>query len=410
MDSSTSVECREIADAVGGQQRLAAHTGSRAFERFTGPQIRKLYKQERQSYLSTGRVHLVSSFLASLLAGTQAPLDSGDASGMNLMDLATGSWWAPALEATAPDLGSRLPPIAPPWTVAGRLAPFWQSRCNLPDARVVLWSGDNPCSAIGTGVVHEGRAAVSLGTSDTIFGSLATPRVDPTGTGHLFGSATGDYLSLTCFTNGALARERIRDTFGLTWESFSRVLGDTPAGNQGRLLLPWFEPEITPFVATPGLRRYGLDPHDAAGHVRAVIEAQMMAIALHSRWMEVKVDTIYATGGAAANHAILQVMADVFGASVYQLETGQSAALGAALRAFHADSVAEGDHMSWEDVIAGFVEPIPATRRQPDAARHAMYQALIQVYAACEAHALGRGPDPAPLLAAFRERFPAPVS
>ena len=113
MDSSTTVECREIAAAVGGDEVLARHTGSRAFERFTGPQIRKFLKQERQSFLSTGRVHLVSSFLASLLTGQQAPIDPGDGAGMNLMDIATGTWWPPALDATAPDLASRLPPVAP---------------------------------------------------------------------------------------------------------------------------------------------------------------------------------------------------------------------------------------------------------------------------------------------------------
>ena len=35
-----------------------------------------------------------------------------------------------------------------------------------------------------------------------------------------------------------------------------------------------------------------------------------MAMALHSRRMAVEVDTIHATGGAAANRQIQQVMAD----------------------------------------------------------------------------------------------------
>jgi xylulokinase len=409
MDSSTSVECREIADAVGGQDVLARHTGSRAFERFTGPQIRRFSKTERQSYLSTGRVHLISSFLASLLAGQQAPLEPGDASGMNLMDLATRAWWPPAVGATAPDLAARLPEIAPSPTVIGRLAPFWQARCGLPAARLVVWSGDNPSSAIGTGLVRQGRVTVSLGTSDTIFGLVGTLRVDPTGTGHLFGAPTGEYLSLTCFRNGALARERIRDAYGLGWDGFSRVLRETPAGNGGRILLPWFEPEITPFVADAGVRRYGLDATDARGHVRGVVESQMMALALHSRWMEVHVDSIYATGGASANREVLQVMADVFGAGVDQLEIGNSAALGAALRAFHADRLADGEELTWDDVIAGFVEPMASSRVEPDPARHALYGALMEVHAACEAHALGRGPDPAPLLTRFLEQFPAAV-
>src|SRR6478735_2637919 len=93
MDSSTGAECRAIAAAVGGDDSLARHTGSRAFERFTGPQIRKFATREPEAYAGTDRIHLVSSFLASLLAGRHAPIDPGDGSGMNLMDLASGSWW-----------------------------------------------------------------------------------------------------------------------------------------------------------------------------------------------------------------------------------------------------------------------------------------------------------------------------
>src|SRR5687768_6168122 len=81
MDSSTSVECTEIAAAVGGEAALAQHTGSRAFERFTGPQIRKFFKQDAAAYAATDRIHLVSSFMASLLTGQHAPADPGDGSG-----------------------------------------------------------------------------------------------------------------------------------------------------------------------------------------------------------------------------------------------------------------------------------------------------------------------------------------
>src|SRR6185436_16938547 len=121
-------------------------------------------------------------------------------------------------------------------------------------------------------------------------------------------------------------------------------------------------PEITPRVARAGVRRVNLDPADGARNVRAVVEAQMMALANHSRWMGVDVRTIHATGGASANRDILQVMADVFDAEVYQFVVGNSACLGAALRAWHADALSEGRELAWTEIVRGLAEPIASSR------------------------------------------------
>ena len=403
MDASTSAQCTEISTALGGDAALARLTGSRAFERFTGPQIRKFYRSEPRAYERTDRIHLVSSYLASLLAGAHAPIDPGDGAGMNLMDLRRARWADAALDATAPGLRKKLPDLELPWTVIGRLAPYWVRRYGFPPSKVVVWSGDNPCSLIGAGIVRPGNVAISLGTSDTLFALMAEPRVDPAGTAHVFGAPTGDYMSLICFRNGSLARERVRDAHGLDWDGFSRALRETPAGNRGRILIPWFEPEITPTVLAPDVRRYGLEPDDAAANVRAVVEAQMMAMAIHSTWTGNAVERIHATGGAARNREILQVMADVFAAPVYPLEAGNSASLGAALRAAHADALDSGHAPPWDDIVAGFA-PLPDAALRPDPRNVEVYRALRPVYAACEAHSLHGTPDPALLLTAFRER------
>lgn len=405
MDSSTSRQCQEIMEALGGPVATAELTGSWAFERFTGPQIRKFYQTDPAGYAATDRIHLVSSYMASLLAGRHAPIDRGDGAGMNLMDIRRCDWAPRALEATAPDLAAKLPPIVPSDTVLGPISPYFVEKYGWPPtALAVAWSGDNPNSLVGVGLIRPGRICISLGTSDTYFGYMPEPNVDPAGEGHVFGSPTGGYMSLICFKNGSLAREAVRDAYGMTWEEFSAALRNTPPGNRGAIMLPYFDPEIVPNVLQPRVYRYGLAESDGPANVRAVVEAQMMSMALHSRWMGVTTDTIYATGGAAANRELLMVMANVHNATVYQFEVGKSAALGAALRAAHGYYKAQGREIPWEEIVAGFATPVEGSRICPDPAQVALYRDLIEIYRACEDHALRGGPDPEPARAAFAAR------
>jgi xylulokinase len=384
MDSSTGRECAEIETALGGADATAQLTGSRTFPRFTGPQIRKFWRGEPEAYARTERIHLVSSFLGTVLTGAHAPIDHADGSGMNLMDIRGRDWSPAALEATAPGLRDKLPALVPSSMIIGTLNAACQQRFGLPPARVVAWSGDNPCSLVGTGLLREGDLAVSLGTSDTIFGPMRTPRVSRDGTGHVFVSALGEYMGITVFRNGSLARERVRDAFGLTWDAFSTALRQTPPGNGGAMMLPWFEPEITPVVTRPQVVRIGLDGAGPAEHARAIVEAQMMALWRHSAWMGVRPVVIHATGGAAASREILRVMADVFDAEVYRLEVTDSAALGAAIRAWQADT-----GLDWAAVLPDFTSPPADSRVRPDPEHVQTYRALQTRYIAMETQALG---------------------
>ncbi|MFW6044259.1 MAG: xylulokinase [Planctomycetota bacterium] len=382
MDSSTEEECKEIQAALGGMRRTAEVTGSAAFERFTGPQIRKFHKNNPDGYQNTAHIALVSSFMASVLSGQIAPIDHGDGAGMNLMDIRTGKWNREALDATAPGLEGKLPDLVSSDTVVGRVSSYFAKKYGLnADALSLVWSGDNPNSLIGVGVVRSGMVAISLGTSDTYFGFMEECHTDPHGEGHVFGAPTGDYMTLICFKNGSLARERIRDRYGYDWADFSAALKNTPPGNEGAMMLPYFEPEIVPRVLEPGIRRFNLDENDAEANCRAVVEAQMMSMRIHSRWMETRPDTIYATGGASANEAILQVMADVHGCPVQRFESANSAALGAGLRAAHGFLQETGNPESWDDVVGGFTRPVPGSRIDPDPEAVEVYDAMVEKYA-----------------------------
>jgi xylulokinase len=389
MDGSTSAECAELTAAIG-RGELQRRTGSPAIERFTGPQIRRFAKTEPEAYAATARIHLVSSFMASLLIGGDAPIDHGDGAGMNLLNLASGAWDPEIAAATAPGLLARLPAVVPGGTVVGRLHAYFARyglRAGIP---VVAWSGDNPCSLIGTGAWRAGTGVVSLGTSDTFFAALEAPRTDPDGCGHVFGSPAGGFMSLICFTNGSLARETVRDACGVDWAFFDKTaFRETPPGNGGNLMLPHFVPETTPPVLRPVVRLRG-DATFCAGEappavrIRAIVESQFAAMRLHTGWIG-RFDRLRITGGGSKSSGVCQVAADMFQARVEKIAVADSAALGAAMMAAHAVG-----QVSWDDLVAKFAaatetfHPVPATA--------AIYDRLVQDYAELEREAVGTRP------------------
>ena len=376
MDSSTSAECAEIAAVLGGDQAVCDLTGSVATQRFTGPQIRRFAKLEPAAWAKTKRVHLVSSFFASVLAGKDAAIDTGDGAGMNLMDIRTGDWAPPALAATAPDLAAKLPPVRPGATVAGGISAYFVARHGFsPKCRVVIGTGDNPSSLVGMGASKPGKVVISLGTSDTLFAAIEGIRTDSAGLGHAFGNPMGGSMSLVCVRNCSLAREAIRRECGhADWIAFSAAVDASPAAVSA--LLPMEEAEITP--RRPAGRIALGAPATQASLPRAAVEGQALSLRLHSRWVGTPTTQLLLTGGASENPSVAKIFADVFGAPVLRLAVSDSAALGAALRA--AEGACGAKMADLEAVFCapapGVVLPNPALRAAYDALEAQLAQAL----------------------------------
>ena len=411
MDSSTSPECAEITEVIGGDAQVAHLTGSVASERFAGPQIRKFVKLEPENYQQTTHIALISSFVTSLLIGRLAPVDGGDGFGTNLADIRKGSWSDIALDATAPELKKRLPQLITNDDIVGTVSPYLVEKYGFrPETKVIVGSGDNPCSLVGLGLIGQREiSAISLGTSDTYFGYLKDLLESKREYGHIFGTADGNYMFLICFKNGSLAREHIKNKYGLSWKDFSNILMETRPGNLGRIMLPYLLPEITPKVLEPGLKRFGgLRSNDAAAEVRAIAEAQAMAMYLHSKWTGHRPDTILVTAGGSDNKGLLKVISQVFGAEVRSFEAKESAALGAAVRAARCCLNDKGKPTDWQELIEPYIKYSKSEIFKPSKEEVAIYSdenGLLNVYKACEAYALGRGENPQDKINAFKQKL-----
>ncbi len=333
MDTSTSAECDEITAQIGSSEIVCSLSGSVAVERFTGPQIRKFFKDSPDEYAETASIHLVSSFLASILAGRSAGIDHGDGAGMNLLNLSTLAWDADLLAATAPQLADKLPSPTSVNQSIGKISSYFTQRYRFsPDCEIMPFTGDNPASLVGMGATVPGQAVISLGTSDTFFSAMPAVKTDPKGYGHVFGNPAGGFMSLICFLNGSLAREALRDELKVTWQEFeSESLSLTRSSAGKNLALPFYGPEITPrHDFTAPVFDFSEDTTPAL-KIRALLEGQFLNMKAHSDWIGIPTKSIRLTGGAAQNNGIAQIVADVFQCPVERFEATSSAALGGAL-------------------------------------------------------------------------------
>ena len=336
MDSSTAAECRALDARFGAA--LPARTGSPAIERFTGPQIMKFAKDDPAAFAATTRIHLVSSFLCSLLAGEDAPVDIGDGAGMNLLNLSTLDWDREICDFISPDLAAKLPRIARPGEKTTlKLAPYFAKFGLTPGIPVVPFTGDNPASLVGTGADRPGVAVVSLGTSDVFFAAMDRFQTDPGGCGHVFGNPSGGYMSLACIKNGSLAREKVRALVGCDYAFFDEgAFAEVGARAKDLRAFPYFESEITPLHPATGIEaNFDWEHASAAEKVVSVIRGQVLNLFERTRWIGA-FDVIRVTGGASRSKGLRETIADVFGARVETLDVPDSAALGGALLAARA--------------------------------------------------------------------------
>lgn len=392
MDSSTTEQCRDLEKALGGPQATAELTGSRAYERFTGNQIAKIFQTKQEGYNQTERISLVSSFAASLFLGDYAPIDASDGSGMNLMDIRSRDWADAAVLACGNGLGQKLGEIVPSHACVGAAHSYFVQKYGFAEnCRIIAFSGDNPCSLAGLRLQQPGEIAISLGTSDTVFAALSEPHPSAS-EGHIFASPVDPegYMALVCYKNGSMTREDIRNRCAAgSWEEFNRALAQTPVGNEGRIGFYRKEPEITPPILTTGANRF--DGNDKAVEafpneveIRAVVEGQFLSMRLHGKNIGIEASKILATGGASANPAILQVIADVFGVDVHTAVQPNSASLGAAYRALHgSECAARGEFVAFADALSG--APAMSIAARPNAEALEVYTRALERYSRLEA-------------------------
>lgn len=382
-DQRTAAQCAEIERRVG-RRRLIELTGKPALTGFTAGKLLWVREREPEIYARAARMLLPKDYVRLRLTGFLGT-DVADASGTNLLDLQRRQWSAEILGLldVAPEL---MPAVAESAEVTARIAPAAAEECGLmAGTPVVAGAGDQAAQSIGTGIVDEGVASVTVGTSGVVFAAADRPVVDPTGGLHGYCHAAPKRWHLMGVTLSAGGSFRwLRDLLETDYDRLDWLAAGVKAGADGLIFLPYLSGERTPH-ADPHARGvfFGLSlAHGRAHLARAVLEGVAFSLndclELLCR-LQVECGRIRVSGGGAGSVLWRQIMSDVFGRELVTVNVNQGAAYGAALLA----AVGVGVFPDVATACRTAVQETGVTRPGSEAVRYArLYQLYRALYPA----------------------------
>ena len=368
-------------ESVEEADELSQQLGWCVVPSFTSTKLLWLKRNRPDDFARLAHVALPHDYLNYVLTGSLV-MECGDASGTGLLDTLSRQWDESAVAMVDGGLLPKLPRLIGPTDLAGTLLPELAGRMGLQAGiPVSAGGGDNMMSALGCGCAKQGRVAISLGTSGTMFAKTAAAAQDPSGVVCPFLDATGGGLPLLCTLNCATVPEEVRAAYGLTRDQISDLASSEPIGCEGLSFLPYLVGERTPNWPHASGALVGLRP----GHLsrpgllyRAALEGATFSLlkglaSMQQHGLPMDCQEIRLVGGGSKSDLWRRIIADAFGMRVTLPAEPESAGLGAALQAAAAVAGA-ADIGQWiidhhDPPVELTVDPDPSTKVELGGAR-----------------------------------------
>lgn len=362
-DGRSYAECEELEAAVPELRRI---TGNIAMPGFTAPKLLWVRKNEPELFDRIRTVLLPKDYVRLQMTGEKAS-DMSDAAGTLWVDVARRRWSGALLAATGLDEAA-MPRLFEGSEFTGALRPEIAELWGMPAVPVVAGGGDNAAGAVGVGVVRDGDALLSLGTSGVIFVATSRFRSNPASAVHAFCHCLPDmwhqmsvHLSAASCIDWAA---RLTGAAGAA-DLFARAEAAGP-GTGGEIFLPYLSGERTPYNDARVRGAFlGLDNDTDPGKLaQAVLEGVAFALAdgLDAlRDAGTSVERLSVIGGGARSGYWGRIIAAAFEVPLVYLKGSEvGPALGAArLAQLAVDGGSPGD-VCVAPPIASQINPEPA--------------------------------------------------
>lgn len=348
-DQRTAHEVDQMNEVLG-REKLIEITANPALTGWTAAKILWVKNNEPQNYERCRHILLPKDYIRFVLTHEYAT-EVSDASGMQLLNIAERNWSDEVIERLGLDK-SMLGKVYESCEITGRLTKQMAELTGLREGTpVVGGAGDNAAAAVGTGVVEDGKAFTTIGTSGVVFAHTSSMMYDKLGRVHTCCAAVPGCWHVMGVTQGAgLSLKWFRDNFCNAEKETAKLMDvdtyylmdketDTvPIGANRLLYLPYLMGERTPHL-DPDARGvfFGLSAmHTKKDMLRAVMEG--VSYSLRDcvevfKQMNVSVSDMMACGGGGSSPIWRQMLADLYGCPVKTASSKEGPALGVAILA-----------------------------------------------------------------------------
>ncbi len=389
-DQRTAAECEEITERVGAD-RLIEITANPALTGFTASKILWVRNNEPENYSKCRHILLPKDYVRFMLTGEYAT-EVSDASGMQLLDVPNRCWSDEVLEKLDIDkalLAKVYESVEITGYITEEAAKLTGLKAGTP---VVGGAGDNAAAAVGTGIVSDGKAFTTIGTSGVVFAHTSTVQIDPKGRVHTFCCAVPGCWHIMGVTQAAgLSLKWLRDNFcreemleaekqGISeYYLMDKEAEQISIGSDKLIYLPYLMGERTPHL-DPDIRGmfFGLSAiHTKSHFIRAVMEG--VAFSLRDckniiSEMGTDISDMMACGGGGTSPLWRSMLADLYSCPVKTVSCKEGPALGVAILAF----VGTGVYNTVEEACEVMIKTDKT--QIPDSERSAEYEKFYQIY------------------------------
>lgn len=354
-----------------------------------GPKVLRWKRRYPEIYRKAAKFVLPVTFVAGKLCGLKAEEAYLDYTCMHFSgfgDVKNMCWSEELLEHFDIDR-EKMPRIAAPWEVVGKLTKEAAGMCGLTeDVIVCAGAGDQAATAFGAGIVEEGLAFDVAGTASVFASCTRSFSPDTENETLLYARSILPelWLPLAYIGGGGLCVRWIRDIFRdgneeITYDTLAGEAGRIPAGSDKLMFIPHFSGRVCPNDPLVRGSFMGLTyRHNRAHMYRAVMESIGYEYAAYKRILSDSTHEtpreVYAIGGGAKSDLFNQIKADILGVEYAALDVSDTGSWGSAMLAGYAAGI-------YPDLKKEAEKHVNIARRfKPDNAVHDEYQSRISLY------------------------------